>query len=73
MKETLTMNSLKKIGKIVLLYGTILYSLLYLIAAESLSFFYIIIGLAIVILLIGACYEVFKNDNLENYIPKWFK
>lgn len=73
MKETQIMNSLKKIGKIVLLYGTILYSLLYLIAAESLSFFYIIIGLVIVIILIGACYEVLRNDNLENYIPKWFR
>jgi hypothetical protein len=67
------MNSLKKISKIVLLYGTILYSLLYLIAAESLSFFYIVIGLAIVIVLVGACYEVFKDDDLENYVPKWFR
>ena len=67
------MSKLKFIGKVVLLYGTILYSLLYLIAAERLTFFYLIIGLVIVIVLIGACYEAFKNDNLENYIPKWFR
>lgn len=76
MKETQIMNSLKKIGKIVLLYDTILYSLCLLLALESLveiSSVYVIIALFIEIILVTICYEVFKNENLENYIPKWFR
>ena len=76
MKETQIMNSLKKIGKIVLLYSTILYSLCLLLALESLletNNAYAIIALFIEVIFITLCYETFKNDNLENYVPKWFK
>lgn len=76
MKETQIMNSLKKIGKIVLLYGTILYSLCLLLALESLieiNNAYAIIALFIEVIFITICYKTFKNDNLENYVPKWFK
>jgi heme O synthase-like polyprenyltransferase len=76
MKMTQIMNSLKKISKIVLLYSTILHSLLFLLALESLieiNNVYAIIALFIEVILITTCYEIFKNDNLENYVPKWFK
>jgi hypothetical protein len=31
------------------------------------------IGFFILIILIVACSKVFNSDNLEDYIPKWFK
>ena len=68
--------SIKKIGKIVLLYSTILYSLCLLLALESLveiNNVYAIVALFIEVVLIIICYAVLKNDNLENYVPKWFK
>ena len=70
------MSSFKKIGKIVLLYGTILYSLCLLLTLESLTelnIAYAIIALFIEVILITICYEIFKNDSLENYVPKWFR
>lgn len=76
MKMTQIMNSLKKIGKIVLLYSTILYSLCLLLALESLletNSVYAIIALFIEVIFITVCYETFKNDDLENYVPKWFR
>lgn len=76
MKMTQIMNSLKKIGKIVLLYSTILYSLCLLLALESLletNGVYAIIALFIEVIFITVCYGTFKNDDLENYVPKWFR
>ena len=76
MKTTQIMNSLKKIGKIVFLYSTILYSLCLLLALESLletNNAYAIIALFIEVTFITVCYETFKNDDLENYVPKWFR
>lgn len=70
------MSTLKFIGKIVLLYGTILYFFCFITAAESLadySIFYIILGLFVLIVLIGANTLAFKNENLEDFVPKWFR
>lgn len=67
---------MKKIFKGILLYSTILYFFCFITAAESLasySIFYIILGLFIFIVLIGANILTLKNENLEDYVHKWFK
>lgn len=45
-------------------------------AAESLfttNFTAALIGLFLLIILIGSTYEAFKNENLIEYIPKYFR
>lgn len=68
---------MKKILKGILLYATIIYSLLFIMGIEfivkSKIDSLIIAGLWILVLLIYGCYTAFKDDNLDNYIPKWFK
>lgn len=64
---------MKKFLKGVLLYSTIIYFLCFIIAIEGLSIITLIIGIIFFILLLGACYIVLNDDNLENYVPKWFR
>jgi hypothetical protein len=40
---------------------------------ESLSVIAIVIGLILFVILLIACYIALNDDNLENYVPKWFK
>lgn len=64
------------ISKAVLLYGTVLYFFIYILSAESLTELnplMAFIGLFILLVLIAVCKRVFKDDNLEDYLPKWFK
>lgn len=70
MKMTQIMS---KILKGILLYSTILYFFCFAMAIESLSVIALVIGLIIFVLLLSACYIALNNDNLENYVPKWFK
>lgn len=73
MKMTQIMN---KILKGILLYSTVLYFFLYIMIAESLfttNFTAALIGLFLLIVLIGSTYEAFKNENLIEYIPKYFR
>ena len=64
---------MKKFLKGILLYVTIIYFFYLIMAIESLSVIALIIGLSIFILLLVACYIILNEDNLENYIPKWFR
>jgi hypothetical protein len=64
---------MKKFLKGILLYATIIYFFCFAMAIESLSVIALIIGLGIFVLLLSACYTVLNDDNLENYVPKWFK
>lgn len=67
---------MKKFLKGILLYATIIYSLIFVIAVESLGNIHLslpFIGIFIWIILIVICYELLKNDDLNEYIPKWFK
>lgn len=76
MKMTQIMSSLKKIGKIVLLYGTILYFFCFIISAESLGEKYIyspLIGILILFFLILMCHIALRKDNLSDFIPKYFR
>lgn len=73
MKMTQIMS---KILKGILLYATTLYFFVYLMIAESLftlNFTAALIGLFLLIILIGSTYEAFKNENLIEYIPKYFR
>ena len=73
MKMTQIMS---KILKGILLYFTTLYFFIYLMIAESLfvtNFTIALIGLFLLIVLIGSTYEAFKNENLIEYIPKYFR
>ena len=70
MKMTQIMS---KILKGILLYSTIIYFFCFAMAIESLSVLALIIGLIIFVLLLSACYIALNDDNLENYVPKWFK
>lgn len=64
---------MKKIFKGILLYFTIIYFCCFAMAIESLSIIALIIGLILFILLLSACYIALNDDNLEDYVPKWFK
>lgn len=64
---------MKKFLKGILLYATIIYFFCFIMAIESLSIITLIIGLIIFVLLLIACYIALNDDNLENYVPKWFK
>lgn len=64
---------MKKFLKGILLYATIIYFFCFIMAIESLSIIALIIGISLFILLLVACYIILNNDNLEEYIPKWFK
>jgi hypothetical protein len=69
-------NDIKKILKGILLHFTSLYFFIYLMSAESLfttNFTAALIGLFLLIILIGSTYEAFKNENLIEYIPKYFR
>lgn len=70
MKMSQIMN---KLLKGILLYSTIVYFFCFAMAIESLSVIALIIGLIIFVLLLSACYIALNEDNLENYVPKWFK
>ena len=70
MKMTQIMS---KILKGILLYSTIIYFFCFAMAIESLSVIALIIGLIIFVLLLSTCYIALNDDNLENYVPKWFK
>ena len=64
---------MKKFLKGILLYATIIYFFCFIMAIESLSIIALIIGISLFILLLVACYIILNEDNLENYIPKWFR
>ena len=70
MKMTQIMS---KILKGILLYSTIIYFFCFAMAIEGLSVIALIIGLIIFALLVSACYIALNDDNLEDYVPKWFK
>lgn len=71
------MNSnLKKTTKCLLLYGTLLYFCIFLICAEALfnyNSIYFVNSFVILIILICFNHHYFEGDNLENYVPKWFR
>ena len=70
------MKTFKKIMRGVLLYSTLLIFFGFLISAESLFevnrpvFALIFIGLVNLIIL---CFVVFQKDDLNQYVPKWFR
>lgn len=64
---------MKKFLKGILLYATIVYFCCFITIVESLSIIALIIGISLFILLSVACYIILNEDNLENYIPKWFR
>ena len=64
---------MKKFLKGILLYATIIYFFCLIMAIESLSIIALIIGISLFILLLVACYIVLNDDNLKEYIPKWFR
>jgi hypothetical protein len=64
---------MKKFLKGILLYATIIYFFCFAMAIESLSVIALVIGLIIFVLLLIACYIILNEDNLEDYVPKWFK
>ena len=62
--------------RVVLLYGTILYFGFYITIAESLAEtrpLLAFIGLFILLLLLVLCAKTFNANNIEEYLPKWFK
>ena len=71
-----SLNTLKFIGKVVLLYGTILYFFCFIISAESLGEKYMfspLIGILILFFLILMCHIALREDNLNDFIPKYFR
>jgi putative effector of murein hydrolase LrgA (UPF0299 family) len=67
---------MSKVLKGILLYSTILYFFFFIAAAESLfqlSLCHLVIGLFILIALVGGCSEAFRNENLEDFVPKFLR
>ena len=70
------MSKILKVLKGILLYATILYFCLFIMAADSLGEIGIdavCISFGILIALIVLCAIAFKNDSIENYIPRCLK
>ena len=64
------------ISKAVLLYGTALYFIFFIISIESLTETnpqLAFLSLFILLILLVVCKWVFKDEDLDNYKPKWFK
>lgn len=67
---------MKKFLKGVLLYATVLYFFCFISVVETLASYsicYLIFGLFILIVLIGANTLTLENENLEDFVPKWFR
>lgn len=64
---------MKKFLKGILLYATIIYFFCLIMTIESLPVIALIIGISLFILLLVVCYIALNEDNLEEYIPKWFR
>lgn len=64
------------ISKAVLLYGTALYFILLIISIESLTETnpqLAFLSLFILLVLLAVCKWAFKDEDLDNYKPKWFR
>lgn len=67
------MKKITKIAKGILLYVTLLYLGLFVASVDSMTDTILFVSFFILICLIFASYMALKDEDLEQYVPKWFR
>ena len=67
------MKKITKIAKGILLYVTLLYLGLFVASVDSMTETVLFVSFFILMCLIFASYIALKDEDLEQFIPKWFR
>ena len=67
------MKKITKIAKGILLYVTLLYLGLFVASVDSMTNTILFVSFFILMCLIFASYIALKDEDLEQYVPKWFR
>ena len=67
------MKKILKIAKGILLYVTLLYLGLFIASVDSMTETVLFVSFFILMCLIFASYIALKDEDLEQYVPKWFR
>lgn len=67
------MKKILKIAKGILLYVTLLYLGLFVASVDSMTDTVLFVSFFILVCLIFASYMALKDEDLEQYVPKWFR
>ena len=67
------MKKITKIAKGILLYVTLLYLGLFVASVDSMTDTVLFVSFFILMCLMFASYMALKDEDLEQYVPKWFR
>lgn len=67
------MKKITKIAKGILLYVTLLYLGLFVASVDSMTDTILFVSFFILVCLMFASYIALKDEDLEQYVPKWFR
>lgn len=67
------MKKILKIAKGILLYVTLLYLGLFVASVDSMTDTFLFVSFFILVCLMVASYIALKDEDLEQYVPKWFR
>ena len=67
------MKKILKIAKGILLYVTLLYLGLFVASVDSMTDTVLFVSFFILVCLMFASYMALKDEDLEQYVPKWFR
>ena len=67
------MKKVLKIAKGILLYVTLLYLGLFVASVDSMTDTVLFVSFFILVCLMFASYMALKDEDLEQYVPKWFR
>ena len=67
------MKKIFKIAKGILLYVTLLYLGLFVASVDSMTETILFVSFFILVCLMFASYMALKDEDLEQYVPKWFR
>lgn len=67
------MKKILKIAKGILLYVTLLYLGLFVASVDSMTETILFVSFFILVCLMFASYMTLKDEDLEQYVPKWFR
>ena len=67
------MKKILKIAKRILLYVTLLYLGLFVASVDSMTDTVLFVSFFILVCLMFASYMALKDEDLEQYVPKWFR
>ena len=67
------MKKILKIAKGILLYVTLLYLGLFVASVDSMTDTVLFVSFFILVCFMFASYMALKDEDLEQYVPKWFR